>query len=63
MARESETKRGAGKGRAAQSKGQPETPCIVCGSEAWCDCEWDHFYGESVEEKEGETTVSSNAVG
>ncbi len=28
----------------------PETPCIVCGSENWCDCEWDHFYGESIQE-------------
>lgn len=58
MARESEAKRGTGKGRAAQSKAQPEAPCIVCGSAAWCDCEWDHFYGESVEEKEPEAAPS-----
>ena len=55
MARETETKRGAAKGKAAPSKDQPESPCIVCGSENWCECEWDHFYREAAEEKEEET--------
>lgn len=54
MAKETETKRGTAKGKAAQSKDQPETPCIVCGSEHWCECEWDHFYREATEEKEEE---------
>ncbi|MBI2952390.1 hypothetical protein HYY27_09855 [bacterium] len=58
MARETEAKRGAAKGKGAQSKDQPEIPCIVCGSENWCDCEWDHFYRESVEEKAEETVTS-----
>ena len=22
---------------------RPETICIMCGSENWCDCEWDTF--------------------
>ncbi len=42
-------RRPATRNKAAQPKDLPEAACIVCGSEAWCDCEWDHFYGETVE--------------
>ena len=52
-------RRPAARSKAAQPKDLPEAACIVCGSEAWCDCEWDHFYGETVEaqaqEKEAQT--------
>ena len=44
-----EGRRPSAKVKPAQSK-KPGTPCIVCGSENWCDCEWDHFYGESIQE-------------
>lgn len=39
---------GATRGRAVQQKDTPDAACIVCGSVDWCECEWDHFYGESV---------------
>ena len=45
-----EGRQGSAKLKPAQSKKLPETPCIVCGSENWCDCDWDHFYGESIQE-------------
>ncbi len=47
----------ATRSKATQPKDQPETVCIVCGSNAWCECEWDHFYGESVVVQEKEAGV------
>ena len=25
----------------SELSGKPEIPCVMCGSEDWCDCEWD----------------------
>lgn len=58
MPKESDSRRtdahGSGKGKGGRSKDSPGTACIVCGSEEWCDCEWDHFYGEPIVEQETE---------
>jgi hypothetical protein len=50
-------KRGTGKARTSSAKDKPETACIVCGSEDWCDCEWDHVYGESMDAAPEEGTT------